>query len=76
MPILMCASCRKLISISLEPGGNPTARESPGMMAMFYADCERCEKPYCDGCVNQAGGTCPDCGKKVALSGPPPGDPV
>lgn len=74
MPVGMCGSCRRFISISLVPGGNPMAITHPDLFAATYAMCDRCHKPFCDQCVANAGGKCPECGKRLELQGPPPGE--
>jgi len=70
----MCGSCRRFISISLVPGGNPMAHSHPELFAASYAVCDHCHKPFCDQCVTNAGGKCPECGKRLELQGPPPGE--
>jgi len=74
MALAMCAGCSKMLSISRLPGGNPMAKAYPDMFAMAYGSCDRCDKRYCDQCINNAGGKCPGCGKRLAVEGPPPGE--
>jgi tRNA G26 N,N-dimethylase Trm1 len=71
MGINICASCRRLISISQVPGGNPTAKKNPDAFAMYYARCKRCGTFYCDRCVKQNNDNCPNCGDSLTLQGPP-----
>jgi hypothetical protein len=74
MPLAMCSTCHRMISISRQPGGNPLAAASPDAFAMQYASCERCRAMHCDRCLDANGGKCPGCGRRLELEGPPPGE--
>jgi hypothetical protein len=66
MPVSMCSSCHKMISISQIPGGNPTAKLEG--WATAYGICEMCKQlPLCDVCINKHGGKCPNCGRKIEI---------
>lgn len=55
-----CNSCKRFISISLIPGGNPVALADPATWATSYVQCPVCGKPYCDQCASRDP-LCPKC---------------
>ena len=67
MPVSMCSKCRKMISISNVPGGNPMAKANPGMWALAYGVCDRCKSIFCDKCIESNAGKCPNCGRKIEV---------
>lgn len=68
-----------MISISVIPGGNPTALADPRNWAVDHAACATCRTMLCDRCVTALGTeTCPADGgtlRRVRV-GPPPADPA
>lgn len=74
MPLGMCGSCGKMISISRLPGGNPIAQRYPDMFAASFGRCDRCGRTYCDVCISNSAGKCPECGKRIDVQAPPPGE--
>jgi len=71
MAVSICSKCRKMISISQIPTGNPTAWENPSIFALYYGYCENCGMMYCCDCIETAGRRCPGCGKLIEITGPP-----
>lgn len=69
-----CAGgCGRWISISVIPGGNPTALADPVNWAVDYAACTSCRTMLCDRCRTALGAaTCPTDGgtlREVRVSG-------
>lgn len=59
--------CKRNISISIDPGGNPVALDDYDSWSFLYATCPKCGQCFCDRCVkrtNQStfGVKCPSCG--------------
>lgn len=71
MVVAMCAKCKKFISISNIPTGNPTAWENPETFALYYGICN-CEGStfFCSDCLEQTGLQCPNCGRSLQIHGP------
>jgi hypothetical protein len=71
MPVAMCANpkCGLLISISDIPGGNPAVQMQPDLWAKAYGRCESCGAIFCDRCISERGGSCPQCGKTIQIVG-------
>lgn len=67
MPVSMCAKCRKLISISNIPGGNPVAKANPDLWALEHGRCDRCEGVYCDKCIEENLNKCPGCSRNIKI---------
>lgn len=72
MPVAICAhqGCQRMISISDVPGGNPVARSDPEHWSLAYGRCERCGGFFCDRCLIENSGRCPECGVSVPLEVP------
>ncbi|MCP3099968.1 hypothetical protein LZ198_13920 [Myxococcus sp. K15C18031901] len=70
MPLAECAGgCPRLVSLSVDPGGNPMAAADPARFRVRYHHCPACQRFWCDGC-EQGGSPCRSCGG--ALEGPTP----
>jgi predicted nucleic acid-binding Zn-ribbon protein len=59
-----------MISISDVPGGNPVARADPEHWSLAYGRCEKCGGIFCDRCLMENSGRCPQCGVSVQLEVP------
>lgn len=71
--LLVCSGwgCRRMISVSKAPGGNPVARADPEHFAISFRICQDCHQNYCDRCLAGRGGLfrgprCTGCGGKLA----------
>ena len=67
MPVMRCAKerCQRMISVSMIPDGNPTAKASPEIFSQGYKQCtdlERCGAYHCD---RHWGGKCVKCGSPL-----------
>jgi hypothetical protein len=52
MPLVRCAAgCERLVSVSVNPRGNPVALADPGLFSADYLYCPRCERFWCDACA-------------------------
>jgi hypothetical protein len=64
-----------MISVSVVPGGNPTALADPERFATIHRACTSCGNRFCDRCIGKNDvllrGTCSSCGAKLA---DPPAD--
>lgn len=60
MTVAICSRCRKLISISSIPGGNPVAASNPDNWATVYRQCDTCGQLFCAECGNMTP-FCPEC---------------
>ncbi|MGE0787779.1 MAG: hypothetical protein AB7S26_19040 [Sandaracinaceae bacterium] len=71
MPVFSCQGpdCRRLISVSAIPGGNPTALAEPEKFAVVHERCTACGARFCDRCL-EPGGACLDCGAPTARPDP------
>lgn len=72
MTAIKCAGtgCKRIISLSTIPGGNPVALEEPEIWAVNYEMCKDCGKYFCDRCAKKMKGffrksTCSVCGGKL-----------
>ncbi|GAA3455625.1 hypothetical protein GCM10018962_74580 [Dactylosporangium matsuzakiense] len=69
--ILACAGwrCERMISISVNPGGNPVARNDPEHFSIRFQICPDCHATFCDRCVAPKtmlrAAKCRDCGGKL-----------
>lgn len=67
-----------MISVSVVPGGNPTALADPERFAVVHRACSSCGNRYCDRCIAKspelAEGVCSSCGG--ALADPPANEAV
>jgi tetratricopeptide (TPR) repeat protein len=64
MTVYGCSAwaCNRLISVSVIPGGNPTALAKPDRWAVRFSVCEDCKHTFCDRCVER---------RRVAVSASP-----
>jgi hypothetical protein len=73
MTVFRCsgATCRRMISLSAIPGGNPVARRDPEGFATTFQACTNCRRLFCDRCARASrrwyrGPQCPECGHPLA----------
>lgn len=69
MPVLECAACPRLISISRVPGGNPVARADPAKWSVLHTRCTGCGAHLCDGCAPASARDCQACGAALPAEG-------
>ena len=69
MTVMGCSGegCKRFISISVIPGGNPVAKADPEQWATEYRICTACGAHFCDRCVKKMSGLfrkpkCSKCG--------------
>ena len=69
MAVRFCAGdgCRRMLSISVIPGGNPVARADPEHFAVDFLTCTLCRSGFCDRCLPAESPfhklrACPKCG--------------
>ncbi|WP_194814901.1 hypothetical protein [Nocardia sp. XZ_19_385] len=69
MAVRFCAGdgCRRMLSISVIPGGNPVARADPEHFAVRFLTCTLCRSGFCDRCLPAESPfyrlrACPKCG--------------
>lgn len=48
--------CKRMISVSRIPGGNPAALKDPETMTTKFMTCSNCKKHFCDRCIKDKGG--------------------
>lgn len=62
MPVVQCAACPRLVSISRVPGGNPVARADPAKWSVLHTRCVDCGACLCDRCAPASARHCQACG--------------
>lgn len=68
MPVMSCAGtapCKRFVSVSAVPGGNPSAKADPERFASEWTRCT-CGKYTCDRCLQRQGDKC-TCGSTAHL---------
>ena len=61
MAVYGCNGCKRMISVSLIPGGNPAVKENPELWAQSYQRCGKCEVMYCERCAPLSEEACKQC---------------
>lgn len=69
MPVLQCAACPRLVSISRVPGGNPVARADPAHWSVLHTRCAGCGACLCDRCAPASARACKACGAALPTEG-------
>lgn len=64
MPVFSCDGCKKLISLSVIPGGNPATRD-PAVWASIWRMCRECKSLLCEQCNPGGSAPCASCGGDV-----------
>ncbi|MBN2572090.1 MAG: hypothetical protein JXA68_08180 [Ignavibacteriales bacterium] len=59
-----------MISLSINPEGNPVAKENPDMFALRYGRCRVCHHVFCESCLIDNGNRCLNCDRPVIIEGP------
>jgi len=69
MTVLSCRLCKRYISVSYHPHGNPVALAEPEKWAVVFAECKTCRTCVCDRCIGDSQ-RCPLCEGKVTMHRP------
>lgn len=69
MPVLQCAGCPRLISVSSVPGGNPVAKANPEQWSVVHTRCPGCGVSLCDRCAPASARRCKACGAALPSAG-------